>query len=224
MSEPTDASTFDEESPLTSVLTVLDRVRKRAIWVLVTLLASTMVCWAFASRLYELLVQPLTQELQARGADTRLVFTNLTDPFVLYFTVALLGGLAISCPVLMGQLWLAIAPRMRHRRVLSLSAFVLCAALLFVGGLTFSQLILMPYAVGYLLDIGSEFEHAITIRDYLRFSVRLLLAMGVAAQLPLLSFAGARTGLLTARTMMRWFPHAVLVIFILAAWVTRPTA
>jgi sec-independent protein translocase protein TatC len=52
--------------------------------------------------------------------------------------------------------------------------------------------------------------------------VRLLLIMGVSAQLPLLSFVLTRLGLLHPRTLWRWFPYAVLLAFVLAALITPP--
>jgi sec-independent protein translocase protein TatC len=62
----------------------------------------------------------------------------------------------------------------------------------------------------------------VTAREYLRFAVRLLLIMGVAAQLPLLSFVLARIGVLSARTLWRRLPYAILIAFVSAAVITPP--
>ena len=50
----------------------------------------------------------------------------------------------------------------------------------------------------------------------------MLIAMGISAQLPLLSFVAARFGVVTAGRMLRAFPYAVLVAFVLAALITPP--
>jgi len=88
--------------------------------------------------------------------------------------------------------------------------------------MAFCYFILLPFAIGYLLDIAVQFETAITVRDFLRFTTRLLLAMGLGAQLPLISLVAARAGIVSARTLWKWFPYAVMTAFILAAWITPP--
>ena len=50
----------------------------------------------------------------------------------------------------------------------------------------------------------------------------MLMAMGMSAQLPLISFVLARFGLVTARRLLRWFPYAVLAAFVIAAVITPP--
>lgn len=212
----------DSESPLALLIAGVERARKLTVWSLLALAIGTAVCWSWKQEIYDLLARPLTRALAARGQDERLVFTRLTDPFILYFTVSLFGGLIIASPVLLGQLFLIVAPRMRRRRALAIVAFVLTATTLFLAGMAFCYLVLIPFAVSYLLEIGADFESAITVRDFLRFTVRLMLALGVAAQLPLVSFSAARLGLVSARTLWRWFPYAVLAAFVLAAWLTPP--
>ena len=211
-----------EPTPLAIALDRIDRARRRFIWSVLALVVGTGTGWALSGQLYELLASPLTTALVVRGLDERLVFTRLTDPFVLYFTVALITGIILATPVLMAQLWLVATPLIGRWRALSVILFSLTAMLLFTAGLTFCHMILLPFAVGYLLDMGDAFAHAITVRDYLKFAVRLLLAMGLAAQLPLASFTAARLRLVSARLLWKWFPYTVLVIFVVAAWVTPP--
>jgi sec-independent protein translocase protein TatC len=205
-----------------SVIDRIDEVRRRLVWVVVTLLAGTAAAWGIADRAFAFLAAPLTAALAEAGRDQRLVFTRLTDPFIIYFSVALLGGLLITVPVLMALVWRMMVPLGLGRGMLKAAAFVISSTLLFAAGLAFGYWVLLPFAVRYLLQVAQDFEYAVTIREYLRFALRMLLAMGVSAQLPLLSFVAARFGLVSARRMLRWLPYAVLVIFVIAAVVTPP--
>lgn len=216
-----DPSSVDQ-SPIRLLIDGIERARKHTVWSLLALAIGTAVCWTWSRELYALLARPITRELAAHGQDERLIFTRLTDPFILYFTVSLFGGMIIASPVLLGQLFVVVAPRLGRHRALAALGFVLAATLLFLSGIAFCYWILVPFAVAYLLEIGSGFEAAITVREFLRFTVRLMLALGVAAQLPLLSFSAARIGLVTARTLWRWFPYAILAIFVVAALLTPP--
>ena len=200
----------------------IDALRRSLLWVAIALLAGTAVSWGVADRVFNFLARPLTLALADAGRDPRLVFTNLTDPFVIYFSVSLLGGLLLGLPVLMTVLWRLVAPLGISRWLSKAVAFVVCSTILFIAGLAFGHFVLMPFVVSYLLSVAREFNFAITIREYLRFSVRMLLAMGISAQLPLISFVLARFGLVTARQLIRWFPYAVLASFVLAALVTPP--
>ena len=217
-SEPED----EDDSPLSKLLAGVDRARKLTVWSLLALVIGTSASWNWSREIFAFLARPLTEALDTRGQDPRLAFTGLTDPFVLYFTVSVASGLIFAIPTLALQLYVVVAPRIRLRSAFTIAAFVLIACALFLAGLSFGYFVLIPFAVGYLLDVGKEFAHAITIRDFLRFTVRLLLAMGIGAQLPLIMFSAARVGLVNARGLLRWFPYAVLLAFVLAAMLTPP--
>ena len=212
----------DAPIPWGSILDRIDQVRRSLVWVVVGLLGGTAVTWAVSDRLFRFLAAPLTTGLIEAGRDSRLVFTHLSDPFVIYFAISLLGGALIALPVLMTLVWRLVAPLGLGHGALKAAAFVVSSTALFAAGLAFGYFVLLPFVVGYLLEVAREFEYAITVREYLRFALRLLLAMGISAQLPLLSFVAARFGLVTAGRMLRWLPYAVLVFFVLAALITPP--
>lgn len=210
------------ETPLRRLLAGLERARKLTLLTLAALAVGTAAGWSIAPWAFDFLARPLTDELMARGHDPRLGFTNLTDPFILYFTISLMCGLLVALPMMLSQLWLVIAPRVRRRSALSAIAFVTLATLLFVGGATFCYRVMLPLAVTYLVGVGDDFQTAITVRDFLRFTIRLMVGLGIAAELPLLTFTAARFGLVTASTLLRWFPYATIGAFVVGAWLSPP--
>lgn len=212
----------NESSPLRTLLQGVERARKLTVFTLLALAVGIGLGWVFAEQLFEFLARPLTVELVRRGEDPRLGFTGLADPFVLYFSISLLCGVIVATPVLTGQIWLVIAPRLRRRNVLAATGFVLCATLLFLGGIAFCYLVILPLAVAYLLEIGGDFDSIITVRHFLRFTVRLMLGLGVAAELPLLSLTAARFGLVTPAMLLKGLPYALIGAFILGAWLSPP--
>lgn len=208
--------------PWDSVIDRINRVRRGLVWVVLTVLVGTAAAWAVADRIFSFLAAPLTEALADAGRDTRLVFTHLTDPFVIYFSVALLAGLLLALPVLMALFWRTVAPLGLGRGLFKAALFVLSSTLLFVAGLAFGYGVLLPFVVRYLLTVAEDFQYAVTVREYLRFALRMLVAMGISAQLPLMSFVLARFGLVTAGRLLRWLPYAVLAAFVLAAVITPP--
>jgi sec-independent protein translocase protein TatC len=220
--DTTSDSTAVADTPLVALLERIERLRRRVGWIVGAFALGTVASWGASEHLYRLLALPLTDALIERGDDARLAFTHLTDPFVLYFTVAILGGVVIAMPVVLTQVFIAFSGGRGRRTALALLAFVIMGTLLFAAGLYFCHRILLPFAVDYLLDVGGDFEQAITIREYLKFALRLLLALGLAAELPLVSLYASRLGIVTARDLVRWLPHTVLAIFVLSAFITPP--
>ena len=216
------SETLEERTPLEIAIDAVDRARRGIGWILLALVVGTALCWTFADRVFAWLALPLTDELTSRGEDERLVFTHLTDTFVLYFTVSISGGFLAALPVIVVRLVRELAPRLGAARLLLGLAVSIAAIALFVLGVMFGHLVLLPFAVAYLLDVGEQFQQAITVREYLRFGLRLLLALGAAAELPLVAACAARIGLVRARTLWHWFPYSVLASFILGAWLTPP--
>jgi len=209
-------------SPLMAVLARVHQIRRQLMFSAGVVMVGTIISWSFSDHIYSLLAYPVTQALDERGLDPRLTFTRLTDPFIVYLSVSFLGGIVLAVPLLMAQLWRLLSPLSEGRRLRAAFVFVILATLLFLSGLAFGQFVLLPFITGYLLDLAEGMQGMVTAREYLRFAVRLLLIMGVSAQLPLLSFILARTGLLDARTLWRWLPYAVLVAFVSAALITPP--
>ncbi len=222
MDTATTSNPSDPTIPWDHVIDRINAVRRGLLWVVVALLLGTAAGWGVADRLFSFLAAPLTTALAEADRDPRLVFTHLSDPFVIYFSVAMLLGLLLALPVVMSLFWRIIAPFGLGGGVAKASAFVISSSILFLLGLAFGYWVLLPFVVRYLLGVAEQFRYAVTIREYLRFALRILIAMGLSAQLPLVSFVLARFGLVTARRMLRWLPYAILVAFVLAALITPP--
>ena len=200
----------------------INALRRSLLWVVAALLLGTASGWSVADQVFNFLAAPLTTALANAARDPRLTFTSLSDPFIIYFSVSMLLGLLLALPVIMSLFWRVVAPLGLGRGAAKAVVFVFASSVLFLVGLAFGYWVLLPFVVRYLLRVAEEFRYAVTIREYLRFALRMLIAMGISAQLPLMSFVLARFGLVTARRLLRWLPYAVLAAFVLAAVITPP--
>jgi len=204
------------------VINRINALRRSLLWVVAALLLGTASGWSVADQVFNFLAAPLTTALANAARDPRLTFTSLSDPFIIYFSVSMLLGLLLALPVIMSLFWRVVAPLGLGRGAAKAVVFVFASSVLFLVGLAFGYWVLLPFVVRYLLRVAEEFRYAVTIREYLRFALRMLIAMGISAQLPLMSFVLARFGLVTARRLLRWLPYAVLAAFVLAAVITPP--
>ncbi|MEC8944553.1 MAG: twin-arginine translocase subunit TatC [Acidobacteriota bacterium] len=219
------ATTSNQSGPIVTwdhVISRINALRRSLLWVVAALLLGTAAGWGVADRVFNFLAAPLTTALANATRDPRLAFTSLSDPFIIYFSVSLLLGLLLALPVIMSLFWRIVAPLGLGRGAVKAVVFVAASSVLFLVGLAFGYWVLLPIVVRYLLGVAEEFRYAVTIREYLRFALRMLIAMGMSAQLPLISFVLARFELVTARRMLRWLPYAVLAAFVIAAVITPP--
>ena len=131
-----------------AVLTRLHDIRRQLLWSVGAVMVGTVISWSLSDRIYSLLAHPVTRALEERGLDPRLTFTRLTDPFVVYLSVSFLGGIVLATPLIMAQVWRLVSPRSESRRLRAAFAFVILATLLFLCGLAFGQLVLLPFITG----------------------------------------------------------------------------
>ena len=195
----------------------LEELRNRIIRSAIAFGVAFGLCWTFSSPIYEFLAQPIYDYLPE---GKKLVFLGITDPFLLYVKVAALAGIFLSSPVILFQAWSFVAPGLYRKERRMVGPFVFFGSLLFLAGGAFAYYVAFPFAVEFLLGLGTQFEAQITVTKYLSFLMTIILGLGLMFELPTLIFLLARMGLVTPRFLLRHFRWAVLLIFVAAAVIT----
>jgi len=205
------------------LLAHLEELRKRIIFSVLGVLAGFLSCWSFADRIFGLLQQPIIGALRHHGIGGGLVYLNPTEPFNLYLEVALVGGLFVASPFVFYQLWLFIAPGLYRKEKRYVMPFLLSTVGLFIAGGLFGYKMVYPASLDFLIGYGQRFQPMITIGEYTKLFVTIIVGLGLIFEMPILVFFLAVMRVITARWMLRNLRYAILVIFIIAAIVT-PTA
>jgi sec-independent protein translocase protein TatC len=212
---PPTADQRAEELARMSLLEHLEELRKRLLFVVITLFVGFAACVAFAKPIYRLLARPIEPYL-----PDGLSFLRVTDPFLVYMKVALLAAVFVTSPILLYQLWRFVAPGLYRREKRMAAPFILFGSTFFLGGGLFGYFIAFPLAVRFLIELGGDFQPVITVDAYLNFLIVVLLGLGVMFELPIVIFMLSTLGVVTPRFLMRHFRWAVLLIFLLAAIIT----
>ena len=195
----------------------LEDLRKRLFYSAVALFLGFVPGWVFSKEIYAILARPVTQYLPE---GTKLAFTSLTSPFMLYIKVAFLGSLFLMSPFVFLQIWYFVAPGLYQKERKYVFPFVFFTTIFFIAGILFAYTLVFPWACRFFLQLGSDFQPVITVDQYFTFAIRVLLGIGLVFELPTLVYFLAKIGVITARWMVRNFKYAVLVIFIVAAVIT----
>ncbi len=201
----------------------LEELRKRIILSILGVLVGFISCWSFADRIFGLVQQPLIQALRHHGLSGGLVYLNPTEPFNLYLQVGLVAGLFAACPFVFYQLWLFIAPGLYRNEKRYALPFLLSTVSLFAAGGLFGYKMVYPASLDFLIGYGQRFQPTITIVEYTKLFVTVILGFGLIFEMPILVFFLALMRVITARWMWRNFRYSILGIFVVAAVIT-PTA
>jgi sec-independent protein translocase protein TatC len=197
----------------------LDELRKRLTRAVVGLLVGILVAFAFIERVFEYVMRPLKDVLPGG----RLVYTEPTEAFFLYIKVAAIVGLMISSPYLMWQVWQFVVPGLYAKEKRLAIPFVIGTSSLFIAGAAFAHFVVFPIAWVFFAGFTTDYmEFLPRIAPVFSLYAKMLLAFGIAFQMPMIILVLAKLGVVTAGLLTRQFKYATLLIFILAALLTPP--
>jgi sec-independent protein translocase protein TatC len=152
--------------------------------------------------------------------DERLIVTTPQEAFTLYVTVSLYAAIALSIPLLLFQVWGFISPALYSHEKAYVTPFILLSSIAFVAGAAFAYYILFPPAVEYLLGVADDFQPLLRATDYFDLITLIMLAMGIIFQMPAVTYVLARIGIVTAGFLVRVWKIALIVILVVAAFVS----
>jgi sec-independent protein translocase protein TatC len=201
----------------------LEELRKRIIFSVLGVLIGFLSCWSFADRIFGLMQQPIIQALRHHGFSGGLVYLNPTEPFNLYLEVGLVAGLFAASPFVFYQVWLFIAPGLYRKEKRYVLPFLLSTVGLFMAGGFFGYKMVYPASLDFLIGYGQRFQPMITIGEYTKLFLTIILGLGLIFEMPILVFFLACMRVVTAHWMWRNLRYAILAIFVVAAIVTPTT-
>ena len=201
-----------------SFLEHLDELRKRLLHIAAYLFGGFVICLFFSKQIYDFISRPLTQVLP----NEKLVFFKLTTPFTLYMKVAFLGGIFLTIPLTLYEVWKFIAPGLYKNEKRYVVPFLFFSVMLFVLGAAFCYTMVLQRAYSFLIMLGSSFDAMIEVKDYLDLTNMMILGFGVIFEMPVIAAFLSMFGLINAKFLIKKFKYAILCIVILAA-VISPT-
>lgn len=207
----------DDKMPFTSHL---EELRERLIKSFSAVGVGFLIAYAFKDRLFEILMRPLVQVM---GQGDTLIYTGLPEAFFTYLKVAFLAGIMLASPVIIYQFWMFVAPGLYRKERKVLLPVVVLSTLFFVGGALFGYFFVFPIGFQFFLGFTTEKIQALpSMKEYLSFSSKLLIAFGLAFELPLVLTGMARMGIVSVDFLKKNRKYAILLIFIVAAIITPP--
>ncbi len=207
------------KSPFTEHLSEL---RDRLVRSFIAVGAGFVGAYFFKEKLFEILTAPLIKAM-SESSHAKLIFTGLPEAFFTYLKVSLLTGIIIATPVLFYEFWMFVSPGLYRDEKKYLLPIVFLSIFFFVVGSSFGYFIVFPYGFQFFLGFATETIHAMpSMKEYLSFASKMLLAFGFVFELPLVLTFMARMGLVTTDFLKKNRKYALLLFFVGAALITPP--
>jgi len=179
------------------------------------LLIAAMVCFFYITVIFEILTRPLD--------GLPLIFLSPPEAFMSNLRVSFISGLVIASPIIFYETLAFIFPGLARSEKVFFLLVVAGTVVLFCSGVLFAYFFVFPMALNFFLQFAANhLEPLFTVSEYISFFISFHLAFGLVFQLPLLTWALGKLGLLTSGFLKRSRKVALLLMLVLSAVITPP--
>ena len=196
-----------------TLLSHFQELRKRIIRIVIAAAVAAAISFIFHEWIFHILILP------AQGIQ--LIYIEMTEMIGTIMRVCLVTGLIITMPYIIFQGLMFVSPALTGREKKYIYIILPWIAFMFLGGVVFGYFILIPPAVKFLITFGSDIATPqIKVGNYIAIITRLLLAIGLVFEMPVVTTFLARLGIVKPEWLASKRRMAVIFAFILAAIIT----
>lgn len=202
-----------------TLLSHLVELRSRLIKIAAAVILVFAALIPFAQNIFEVVSQPLVDVLPGQQMIATEVASSLLTPFKLTFFVALF----IAMPIILYQVWAFVAPGLYKKEKHFAFPLLASSILLFYAGVAFAYFIVFPLVFNFFTAVTPEGVEMMTdISSYLDFITTIVLAFGLAFEVPIATVLIVWTGLTTTAKLGKARPYVFLLAFVVGMLLTPP--
>lgn len=199
----------------------LEELRWRLLWSMLALVLGSIVSFAlvYYFQVLELLVLPIREAYES--PNLKLIYLSPADPFFVTLRLAIYGGIIVSFPILVYHTWSFLSPALEKDEKRAIVPALYLGMLLFIAGVALAYFAALPVTLEFFKAFLSDsLEGTLEINATLGFVVKMLIAFGAVFELPIVILALSLMGLVTPAFLRSKRRHAIVLITILASFIT----
>jgi sec-independent protein translocase protein TatC len=209
----------DEELAEGTLLSHLIELRGRLLKVAAAVVFVFIALLPFARRIFSLVSEPLRAFLPGQQMIATEVASPLLTPFKLTFFVALF----IAMPVVLYQVWAFVAPGLYRKEKRFAFPLLATSIFLFYLGIAFAYYVVFPLMFSFFTSVAPEGVEVMTdISHFLSFITMIVLAFGLAFEVPVATVLLVWTGLTSIDKLSKARPYVFLGAFVVGMFLTPP--
>jgi sec-independent protein translocase protein TatC len=154
--------------------------------------------------------------------EVKFIQTAPGQAFFAQIHISLLLSIICSIPIIAREVFAFIYPALSTRTTTAIYKITLPILLLFIMGIVFSYLLVIPFTLSFLYKYGESLgaETFVTVSDFMSFVLQFMLGFGLAFQLPVIMYGLSLTGLVDSTFWSKNLRYAIVIIAIFWALIT----
>lgn len=199
-----------------SVIEHIEELRHRLIKAVAFLIIATIITFSYVNDISYLLQEPAIGIKFLQLAPGEYFFASIK--------ISVYTGLVISLPFIVYQLTLFIIPGLTKQETRFFLPILISSIVLFFLGIYFAFRFLIPAALNFLINYGSNIVEPIwSFEQYFDFILILLISTGLAFQIPIVQIITGLLGIVSSKQMISRWKYILLLSTIVSAILTPST-
>ncbi|NPB07017.1 MAG: twin-arginine translocase subunit TatC [Aquificae bacterium] len=194
----------------------LRELRYRILLSLGAFLLASAVSFYFARSVFEVLKRPVTESYP----EVELITLSPTEPLFILIKISLAVGFILAFPFILYQVWRFVEPALYSHEKKAFLPLALSSILLFLLGAAFAYFLVLPLALKFLLGLGFTQLSAtpyLSVDTYVSFVLKMVIAFGIAFQMPVVLFVLQKAGLVSHEQLVRFRKYFIVLAFLIGA-------